>query len=184
VRIDPSRGPLLRTLLATFAVVTLIGACSSGNGGGAAAAKKAGSTTTSTKVKGKDPCLLDRRDLSEVTGIEFDESQPQPEQDSCIYTSTEGMAAIALHLTSLGGNTPTQALDEATTTCDEGSVQRLDFAGADGGFSCLVKGVATVGAAGEGVFAVLTGATVQSNVPTEQILRDLATILEHAISGG
>jgi hypothetical protein len=40
-----------------------------------------------------------------------------------------------------------------------------------------------VGAAGEGVFAVLTGATVQSNVPTEQILRDLATILEHAISG-
>jgi hypothetical protein len=184
VRIDPSRGPVLRSLLATLVVVTLIGACSSDDGGGAKSAKKAGTTTsTSTTVKGKDPCLLDRRDLSEVTGIEFDESQPQPEQDSCIYTSTEGMAAIALHLTSLGGNTPTQALDEATTTCDEGSVQRLDFAGADGGFSCLVKGVATVGAAGEGVFAVLTGATVQSNVPTERILRDLATILEHAISG-
>jgi hypothetical protein len=182
VRIDPSRGTVLRTLLAALAVVTLLGACSSDDSG-KTAAKKPAATTTTAKAAGKDPCLLDRRDLSEVTGIEFDESQPQPEQDSCIYTSTEGMAAIALHLTGLGGSTPKEAIDEATTTCDEGSVVRLDFAGADGGFSCTVKGVATVGAAGEGVFAVLTGATVQSNVPTDRILRDLATILEHALAG-
>lgn len=183
MRIDPSRGLVLRTLLAAFALVTLLGACSSDDGGGKTAAKKPAGTTTTAKADGKDPCLLDRRDLSEVTGVEFDESQPQPEQDSCIYTSTEGMAAIALHLTGLGASTPKEAIDEAATTCDEGSVVRLDFAGADGGFSCTVKGVATVGAAGEGVFAVLTGATVQSNVPTERILRDLATILEHALSG-
>jgi hypothetical protein len=182
VRIDPSRSSVLRTLLATLAVVALVGACSSGNGGPKADAKDASST--STTAKGKGVCaLLARRDLSEVTGIEFDESQSQAGQDTCIYTSTEGMAAIALHLTSLGGNAPKQALDEATTSCDAGTVVRLTFTGAEGGFSCTVKGVATVGATGKGVFAVLTGATVQSNVPTDRILRDLATILEHALSG-
>jgi hypothetical protein len=179
VPIDSPRGTVLRTLLALCAVIALLGACSSNK----SPTKAEASSTSTTSVKQKNPCLLDRRDLSGVTGIQFDQTLPLPGQDSCIYTSTEGAAAINLHLTSLGGNSPTQAIDEATTTCDAGSVVRIDFKGADGGFSCIVKGVATVGAAGQGVFVVLTGATDRDAVPTARILADLATILDHALTG-
>ena len=46
-----------------------------------------------------------------------------------------------------------------------------------------MKGVASVGATGSGVFAVLLGATLRTDVPTDRILDDLVTILEHAIAG-
>jgi hypothetical protein len=171
---------MVRRLLVIVALVTVVAACSSSSKTPEKAA--ASSTTSTTALKGKNPCdLLDRKDLSQVTGITFDASQPG--QDSCIYTSTEGLAAIALNFTSLGGNEPKQALGEATSTCDAGTVVPLTFRGTDGGFSCTVKGVATVGATGSGIFAVLTGATVKDEVPTQRILQDLATILEHAITG-
>lgn len=129
-----------------------------------------------------NPCdLLQRKDLSQVTGINFDKSTPG--QGYCVYTSTEGLAAITLHVTSLDGADPKTAIAETSSTCDPGTAVLIDFPGAQGGFRCMVKGVASVGATGTGVFAVLLGATLRKDVPTTRILDDLATILEHAISG-
>jgi hypothetical protein len=183
VLIDTHRGKahrrLLAVLLAGLAVATLVAACSSGDGDDANDAKKAATTTTTA---GKNACdLLDRKDLSEVTGLEFDDAQPS--DNNCIYTSTEGLAAISLTFTELEeGITPDRAIAESTSTCDAGTSSLVSFPRAQGGFRCTVKGVATVGATGDGVFAVLTAATLREDVPTTRILEDLVTILEHALT--
>ncbi len=186
--IDRAR-KVLRTLLAVLAVVTLIAACSSDKG--TKDAKGAASTTSSTqdrsgqsrltKAVAKDPCaLLQRADLSKVTGISFDRSDPGV--GYCAYTSTQGLAAITLHYTSLDGADPTVAIDQTMTSCDPGSATRLQVPGAQGAYRCTVKGVASVGVTGSGVFAVLLGATLRTDVPTSRILDDLATIMEHALA--
>ncbi len=189
MRIDTPLGKVLSTLLLLVAVVSLIGACSSSTGSGTSqdtatlSAKEQAKRASKVRKEVKsDPCaLLDPRDLSQVTGIRFDGKEPGDSQ--CIYSSTEGQAAIALNFTTLNGASPEQAIGQATSTCDAGTVKHIDFTNADGGFSCTVKGVPTVGVTGLGVFAVLTGATLKANVPTDRILQDLATILQHGIKG-
>jgi hypothetical protein len=189
----------LRPLLALFVVAALLSAC----GGDDSSADKADSTEKSDKTtttegdkadEGRadgstdggltdDPCsLLDPADLGAVTGIEFDDAQPG--ENSCTYTSSSGGAAIALNIADLQGAPASAAIQAAQTTCDAGTVKELEFSNADGGFGCLVGGVATVAATGDGVFAVLTGATINTSVDSDQIMQDLATILENAITGG
>ena len=173
---------VLRTALALSAVLALLGAC-----GGDDKGDKADKTSTTDKDKTDtsvvdDPCgLLDIKDLSDVTGITFDGSEPG--ENSCTYTSTEGLSAIALNFTELNGVDPQVALTQAEKSCDEGTLKQLEFTSADGGFRCIVSGVATVAATGDGIFAVLTGATLADGVEKDQILQDLATILEHALTG-
>ena len=178
----PTR-PFLRTVLALFAVAALLGACG-GDDKKDDAKGDSSDGTTSTTSDGSlvdDPCgLLDRDDLSAVTGVEFDKGQPS--ENACTYTSSEGLAAIALNFTDLEGTPAAAALETAKGSCDEGTLIELEFSDADGGFGCTVAGVATVVATGEGIFAVLTGATLTDGVETDQILQDLATILEHAIA--
>jgi hypothetical protein len=192
----PSR--LLRAFLALFAVVVLLGSCGGDDGDKASDstsksddssdaksddAKGDDSKDTGDDVISDDPCsLLDKDDLTQVTGVEFDHEQPG--DDACTYTSSDGAAAIALHFADLKGADPQIAIDAAKSSCDDGTVQDLDFSGSDGGFGCLVNGVPTVGATGDGVFAVLTGATIDKSTDTDRILQDLATILENAITGG
>jgi hypothetical protein len=179
---ETSLPKVLRTVVALFAVVALLGACG-GDDGGKKDDKASDETDTSLV---EDPCaLLDIKDLSNVTGITFDDSEPG--ENSCTYTSTEGLSAIALNFVELNGVEPQVALDQAKTSCDEGTLQELDFTDADGGFACVVSGegtdgVATVAATGGGVFAVLTGATLNDAVDNAQILQDLATILENALT--
>jgi hypothetical protein len=171
---------LRRTLLAVLAVGALVGACSSGDDDGSAA----GAATTTTRDDGdvlvEEPCeVLDPADLEEVTGLEFDDATPSP--DTCVYTSSGGLAAIALNFRAGGDSTPAAALEAAEATCEEGTVQALELANSDGGFGCLVGGVPTVVATGGGIVAILTGSTLQQGVDPAQILRDLATILSRAL---
>lgn len=191
-----------RAFLALFAVATLVAAC----GGDDSDAKSSSDDTEESDDTGsdsgsddssddssddesddesslEDPCsLLDPQDLTDVTGIEFDSSDPG--ENSCTYSSSEGAAAIALNFADLEGADPADAIEAAQSSCDEGTVVELEFSDSDGGFGCLVNGVPTVAATGDGIFAVLTGATLDTSVDTDQILQDLATILENAITGG
>jgi hypothetical protein len=198
----PSR--LLRALLALFAVAVLLGACGGDDGDkasdttersdGAKADGKGDDAKAGDKADDKadesaedaltdDPCsLLDTADLTDVTGVEFDRAEPG--ENSCTYTSSDGASAIALNFADLKGADPKVAIDAAKSSCDAATVQDLDFSDSDGGFGCLVNGVPTVAATGDGVFAVLTGATLDKSADTDQILQDLATILENAITGG
>jgi hypothetical protein len=193
-----------RAFLAVFAVVVLVGACGGDDGDKKADPSERSDTTADSKAddtkpddakaddkaddKAKadealtdDPCsLLDTADLRDVTGVEFDHAEPG--DNSCTYTSSDGASAIALHLADLKGAAPTIAIDAGKGSCDAGTVEDLDFSDADGGFGCLVNGVPTVAAVGDGVFAVLTGATLDKSADTDRILQDLATILENAIT--
>ncbi len=169
---------LLRTLVAVLAVSAVIGACSSGDDDASG-----GSTSTSSndgEVLVERPCdVLDRRDLSNVTGLEFDNAVPS--LNTCVYTSSTGLAAIAVNFRSIGEVTPGQALEAAHATCDDGTLQELELERSDGGFGCLVGGVPTVVATGGGVVAILTGSTLNEDVDPDQILTDLATILDNAV---
>jgi hypothetical protein len=203
--VHPTPSRSLRALLALFAVVALLGACGGDDGDasdstneeseeegsdGSTARDESGDEPGDDEPDGEssetltdDPCsLLDLADLSAVTGLEFDVQEPG--RNRCTYSSSEGAAAIALNIAPLNGADPQDAIDAAVATCDAGTVEDLEFTASDGGFGCLVNGIATVAATGEGLFAVLTGATIDPNVGTDQILQDLATILEDAIAGG
>ena len=188
---DERAGKVLRTLLATLAAVTLIAACSSDKGttGG-----KGATTTTSasqeqsserrlTKAVAKDPCAV----LRARRPVEGHRDHLRPERTRGGATAStrrrQGLAAITLHFTSLAGADPTVAITQTMTSCDAGSAVRLDVPGAQGAYRCTVKGVASVGVTGSGVFAVLLGATLRTDVPTSRILDDLATIMQHALAG-
>ncbi len=169
---------LLRTLLAVLAVGALVGACSSGDD------DASGDSPSTTKDDGEvlveKPCdVLDVRDLSDVTGLEFDNATPS--LNTCVYTSSTGLSAIAVNFRSIGEVSAEQALQAAHASCDEGTVQELELDNADGGFGCLVDDVPTVVATGGGIVAILTGSTLNENVDRAQILTDLATILAHAV---
>ncbi len=82
---------------------------------------------------------------------------------------------MGLNITDLGGIDATQALETTAGSCDEGSHRELQFTDADGGFGCLVGRGADVVATGEGVLAVLTGASFSDDVDVEQLLQALAT---------
>jgi hypothetical protein len=169
----------LRTLLALLALVALVGACSSDDSGGDTA-DSSSSTTAGDEVLVDKPCeVLDRNDLSQVTGLTFDKSTPS--LNTCVYTSSEGLSAIAVNFRSLGERPPAEALQTARASCEEDTVQELQLADSDGGFGCLVGGVPTVVATGGGIVAILTGSTLNEDVDPARILQDLATILEHAI---
>ena len=169
---------LLRTLLAVLAVGALVGACSSGDDD--ASEDSTSSTANDGEVLVDQPCdVLDERDLSNVTGLEFDNATPS--LNTCVYTSSTGLSAIAVNFRSIGEVTPEQALQAANASCDEGTVQELELDSSDGGFGCLVDGVPTVVATGGGIVAILTGSTLNQDVDPAQILTDLATILAHAI---
>jgi hypothetical protein len=178
---ETSPSKVLRSIVALLAVVALVGACS----GDDKDKDDTSSDKTDTSLSA-DPCgLLDIKDLSKVTGITFDASEPG--DNSCTYTSSKGLSAIALNFADLNGVEPQAALDQAQQSCDAGTKKDLEFTDADGGFACVVSsdgsaGVATVAAVGGGVFAVLTGATLNADVDNGQILQDLATILEHALT--
>jgi hypothetical protein len=125
--------------------------------------------------------LIDPADLSSVTGVEFDGQEEQA--SGCVYTSSEGAAAITLTYAQLEPDVePQHAIDQAALVCDEGTVQELEFTDADAGYGCLVNGVATVAATGGGTFAVLVGAAADPTVGSDRILQDLATLLEAAIT--
>jgi hypothetical protein len=176
-----------RTFAVALAVLlALVGACGDDDDAGSDdPPAETSSTTEGTEDEPvvDDPCdLLDIDDLSEVTGVEFDDATPG--ENSCTYTSTEGLSAIALNFTDLGDASPDVALEAAQASCDAGSVQELELSDADGGFGCTVAGVATVVATGEGILAVLTGATLSEGIEVSEILQDLATILENAITDG
>lgn len=178
-----------RAFLALFAVVTLVAACGGDDSGDKSStddtekSDDTDATDTDDESTIEDPCsLLDPSDLSDVTGIEFDSQEPG--KNSCTYSSSSGAAAIALNFADLEGADAGDALEAAQSSCDDGTVVDLEFSNSDGGFGCLVNGVPTVAATGDGVFAVLTGATLDESVETDQILQDLATILENAITGG
>lgn len=174
---------LLRTLLAVLAVGALVGACSSGDDD----AGQDGSTSTigadavdDAEVLVEEPCaVLDQRDLSQVTGLEFDAATPS--LNTCVYTSSAGLSAIAVNFRSIGNSTAQEALQESQATCDAGTVEILELANSDGSFGCLVGGVPTVVATGGGIAAILTGSTLNEDVDPAQILQDLATILDHAL---
>jgi hypothetical protein len=169
---------LLRTLLAVLAVGALVGACSSGDDD--ASADSTSTTSDDSEVLVDEPCsVLDARDLSNVTGLEFDSATPS--LNTCIYTSSTGLSAIAVNFRSIGDVSPAQALQAAHATCDDGTVQELELEGSDGGFGCLVKDVPTVVATGGGIVAILTGRTLNEDVDPAQILMDLTTILAHAV---
>ncbi len=183
---DPSR-TLLRTLLALVAVVALLGAC----GGDDDDASEATTTTEADRedeapddsATDPDVCsLLDLADLSEVTGEEF--VNAEPETDSCTYTTADSTSVIVLNVTSLDGGDPELMVAGGSSLCDEGTTVEVEFTDADAGFACLASGVPTVAAAGDGGFAVLTGLTLTDGITDEQVLQALATILEDAISGG
>lgn len=171
----------LRILLAVLAVGALGGACSSGDD------DASGETTSSSasvaddaEVLVEEPCgVLDPRDLSQVTGLEFDGATPS--LNTCVYTSSNGQSAIAVNFRSIGDSTPERALQEAQATCEDGTVQVLELPNSDGSFGCIVGGVPTVVATGGGIAAILTGSTLNEDVDPAQILQDLATILDHAL---
>ena len=172
-----------RGALALVAVVALLGACGGDDTSDDKVDRTSGEEAGNDGTLVDDPCeILSLEDLSTVTGIEFDGTEPS--ENACTYTSSEGLAAIALNLTDIGDHSAEDALRSAERSCDEGTLVELEFTDADGGFGGTVSGVATVAATGDGIFAVLTGATLAEGVDTEQILQDLATILEHAITSG
>ncbi|MDQ2649050.1 MAG: hypothetical protein M3Z03_05815 [Actinomycetota bacterium] len=166
----------MRAVLALLAVVGLAAACSGDDDGPATAA-----TTDEPAASGEGCGLIDPADLSAVTGVEFDRQEEQG--SGCVYTSTEGAAAITLTYADLEADVePQHAIDQAALMCDEGTLQELEFTDADAGYGCLVRGVATVAATGGGTFAVLVGAAADPAVGSARILQDLATILEAAIT--
>ena len=183
---DLLRPKVLRSVLALFAVVALLGAC----GGDDDKDDKADSTTTTaeeaddtttTAADEDNPCsLLELSKLSDVTGVTFDGAEP--EANACTYTSSEAEVVIRLDVTAITGKTAEQALADAAAKCDEGTVEEVAFDDADGGFSCTVGEIPVVAATGEGAFAVLT-AEAPGEVPREQMIADLTTILQDAISG-
>ena len=159
--------PVIRTLIAGLALVSLAGACSSDD--------------DAPQDVFRSTCdVLAASDLSRVTGIEFDDKVPG--EHSCTYTSSTALAAIALNLTDVKGKDPEKALATSSGTCDAGSVVQLDLDKADGGFACTVSGVATVAAIRNDVYAVLTGATNSAEVTQGRILRDLGKLLEQALA--
>jgi hypothetical protein len=182
---------VLRALLALFAVVALVGACSSGDDDDASD----DTTTTTEEDSGDDEAtddsgdesdedvcsLLDLDDLSAATGAEF--VNADPDDDSCTYTNADSTAVIALNVSTLDGADAELMVEGGSSLCDEGTIVDVDFEGAEAGFACLASGIPTVGAAGEGVFAVLTGLTLEDGVSDQQILEALATILGDAIAG-
>lgn len=171
---------LLRIAVAFVAVTAVLGAC--GGDDSSQGAKADPATDAAAEVTLVDePCKrVTLADLSAVTGIEFDAAEPS--ENACTYTSSEGLAAIALNFADIGDHSAQEALRSAQSSCDEGTLVELEFTDADGGFGCTVSGVATVAATGDGIFAVLTGATLAEGVETDQVLQDLATILEHSIT--
>ena len=110
----PSR--TLRAFLALFTVVALVGACGGDDSGKKDDSSSDSKDTSTTKAGDErdastedaivdDPCsLLDKEDLSDVTGITFDKEEPG--ENSCTYTSAEGVAAIALNFADLKGADP------------------------------------------------------------------------------
>jgi hypothetical protein len=169
---------LLRTMVTVLAVSAVIGACSSGDDD--ASGDSTSTTSNDAEVLVDEPCnVLDQRDLSDVTGLEFDNATPS--LNTCVYTSSTGLSAIAVNFRSIGEVTAEQALQAAHASCDEGTVQELELERSDGGFGCLVDGVPTVVATGGGIVAILTGSTLNEDVDPAQILTDLATILANAV---
>ena len=166
----------LRVTLAVLAVGALVGAC----GGDDEGSDTTSSTRAGDEVLVDEPCaVLDQQDLSQVTGLEFDRATPS--LNTCVYTSSAGLSAIAVNFRALGDKAPEDALGAAQARCEEGTVQVLDLANSNGAFGCLVGGVPTVVATGGGVVAILTGSTLNEGVDPAEILRDLATILDHAV---
>jgi hypothetical protein len=163
-----SSRPVARALVALVALAALAGGCRSGGD------DKAVDIFHST-------CdVLSPKDLSRVTGIDFDAKVPGVH--SCTYTSSGALAAIALNLTDVKGKDPDEALTTSSGTCDAGTVVQLDLDGADGGFACSVSGVATVAAIRNDVYAVLTGATHGAEVGQARILKDLGKLLDQALA--
>jgi hypothetical protein len=183
---ETHRRQVLGSVLALFTVAALLGACGGDDKKDEAKAStttttEAADDTTTTAAAGDDVCsLLELSDLTDVTGITFDKAEP--DTNACTYTSTEGQAAIRLDVTDITGKAAEQALTDAAAKCDEGSVKEIAFDNADGGFSCVVGSIPVVAATGEGAFAVLT-AEAPGEVPTDQIIADLTTILQNAING-
>ena len=170
----------LRILLAVLAVGALVGACGGGDDDSGGDTTSSTSTADDAEVLVDEPCeVLDQADLSQVTGLEFDRATPS--LNTCVYTSSKGLSAIAVNFRSIGEASPDVALQAAEGQCEAGSIQELEVPSSDGGFGCLVGGVPTVVATGGGVVAILTGSTLNQDVDPAQILRDLATILDHAV---
>lgn len=136
-------------------------------------------TTTDDGSDGEGACsLLDPADLEEVTGVAY-EVQSEDET-SCVYQASSG-AAIALNVADVSG-AEEAGLEGARSTCEDGTAEDITLPTASGAFTCLVTGIPTVAAAGEGVLVVLTGDDPDEAVEDATILDALVQILENALA--
>ena len=182
---DPSR-KLLRPLLASLAVGSLLLTACGGDDKEDAkdttTTEKDTTTTEASDLGDLDVCeLLELDALSTATGEEFVNAKPEGE-GTCVYSNADDTARIGLNVGLLEG-TSEQEIATAKEACDEGSAVDVSFDNADAGFACLQDGIPLVGAASDGKYAVLSGATANPDVSTDQVLEALAGILNDAING-
>ena len=181
--LDTPPAKVRRAVAAMVAVAALTTACTSHHGN----ATRSGSTTTAAaRALDKEivdhPCsVVDRKDLARVTGLTFDAGVPAP--DVCAYMSGD-IASIPLRFAALGPVSPTLAVSTSTATCDAGSVTLVHFTGGDEGFVCTVQAVATVGATGSGVYALLQFGALAADTPPLPTLKALATTVHDALARG
>jgi hypothetical protein len=180
-----ARRPL--ALLAVVALLSLTTACRSSKHDGGHTPR---STTTARRAPARlservadHPCeVLDRATLSRATGLRLRTETSAPSM--CAFATPDDVATVPVRYALLGAVTPQLAVSTSTATCDEGTTTVLHLDEGDEGFVCTVTGVATLGATGQGVYALVMFGALAADTPPPAVLKALVTTLHDALVSG
>jgi len=119
---------------------------------------------------------LTAAEVSEATGLELDDVEG--DAGSCTYQS-DGGAFIALVVTDVAGVSGDLVMQGARSGCS-GDPSDIDVDGADEAFTCEASSVTIVGAVGNGILAVASGADLSGS--GADLVEALTGLMELAIS--